>query len=129
LESVPNLDDTNYEPRGATALLDAVGRSIHDFKQGLKNNPKASVSKRVIVVVLTDGLENASKEYDYKSVKDLIEQQKKQGWEFLFLASDLESSEDAQNFGFDDSETSVHKSVRASMAYAADEVKAFRKKI
>ena len=129
LESVPNLDDTNYEPRGTTALLDAVGRSIHDFKQGLKNNPKASVSKSVIVVVLTDGLENASKEYDYKSVKDLIEQQKEQGWEFLFLASDLESSEDAENFGFDDSETSVHKSVKASMAYAADEVKAFRKKI
>ena len=129
LESVPELDDTNYEPRGMTALLDAVGRSIDDFKQGLKKNPKASASKRVIVVVLTDGLENASKDYDYKRVKDLSEQQKEQGWEFLFLASDLESSEDAENFGFDDSETSVHKSVMASMAYAADEVKVFRKKI
>ena len=129
LDSVPELDDTNYEPRGTTALLDAVGRSIHDFNQGLKKNPKADASKRVIVVVLTDGLENASKDYDYKRVKDLIDQQKKQGWEFLFLASDLESSEDAENFGFDDSETSVHRSVIASMAYAADEVKAFRKKI
>ena len=129
LDSVPELDDTNYEPRGTTALLDAVGRSIHDFKQGLKKSPKANASKRVIVVVLTDGLENASKDYDYKRVKDLINKQKKQGWEFLFLASDLESSEDAENFGFDDSETSVHKSVMASMTYAADEVKAFRKKI
>ena len=129
LGSVPELDDANYEPRGTTALLDAVGRSIHDFKKGLKKNPKANASKRVIVVVLTDGLENASKDYDYKRVKDLIDQQKKQGWEFLFLASDLESSEDAENFGFDNSETSVHKSVMASMAYAADEVKAFRKKI
>ena len=91
LESVPELDDTNYEPRGTTALLDAVGRSIHDFKQGLKKNPKTNASKRVIVVVLTDGLENASKDYDYIRVKDLIEQQKEQGWEFLFLASDLES--------------------------------------
>ena len=129
LESVPELDDTNYEPRGTTALLDAVGRSIHDFKQGLKKNPKANASKRVIVVVLTDGLENASKDYDYKRVKDLIEQQKEQGWEFLFLASDLESSEDAENFGFQQSERRIHKSVMASMAFAADEVKAFRKKI
>mgnify|MGYP001363412914 FL=1 len=80
-------------------------------------------------MVLTDGLENASKDYDYKRVKDLIDQQKKQGWEFLFLASDLESSEDAENFGFQQSERRVHKSVMASMAYAADEVKAFRKKI
>ena len=129
LDSVSELDDANYEPRGTTALLDAVGRSIHDFKQGLKKNPKASASKRVIVVVLTDGLENASKDYDYKRVKDLIDQQKEQGWEFLFLASDLESSEDAENFGFQQSERRVHKSVMACMAFAADEVKAFRKKI
>lgn len=129
LDSVPDLDDTTYEPRGMTALLDAVGRSIDDFKQGLKKSPKANASKRVIVVVLTDGLENASKDYDYKRVKDLIDQQKKQGWEFLFLSSDLESSEDAENFGFDRSERRIHRSVMKSMAYAADEVKAFRKKI
>ena len=66
---------------------------------------------------------------DFNPYKDLIDQQKKQGWEFLFLASDLESSEDAENFGFQQSERRIHKSVMASMAYAADEVKAFRKKI
>ena len=129
LASVPELDDTNYEPRGMTALLDAVGRSIDDFNQGLKKNPKANASKHVIVVVLTDGLENASKDYDYKRVKDLIDQQKEQGWEFLFLASDLESANDAEKFGFRKSERSIHKSVSAGMAYAADKVKAFRKKI
>ena len=90
--------------------------------------PKASASNRVIVVVLTDGLENASKDYDYKRVKQLIEQQKKSGWEFLFLASDLESSKDAANFGFHHSERRVHKSVMRSMAIASQEVRAFRKK-
>ena len=99
LESVPNLDDTlTAEPRGTTALLDAVGRSIHDFKQGLIKNPKANSSNDG-VVVLTDGLENASKDYDYKRVKDLIDQQKA-GVGVPLLASDLESSEDAENFGF-----------------------------
>jgi hypothetical protein len=128
LDSVPDLDDTTYEPRGMTALLDAVGRSIDDYKQGLKKSPKANASKRVIVVVLTDGLENASKDYNYKRVKDLIDQQKKQGWEFLFLASDLESSEDAENFGFDRSERRIHRSVMRSMEFADNKVKAFRKK-
>lgn len=129
LDSVPFLDENNYEPRGTTALLDAVGRSIDDCKQRRQKMPKASASNRVIVVVLTDGLENASKDYDYKRVKKLIEQQKKSGWEFLFLASDLESSKDAENFGFHHSERRVHKSVMRSMAYASKEVRAFRKKI
>ena len=84
LDSVPSLDDDSYEPRGTTALLDAVGRSIDDCKQRRQKMPQASASNRVIVVVLTDGLENASKDYDYKRVQKLIEQQKKSGWEFLF---------------------------------------------
>ncbi len=128
LDSVPSLDDDSYEPRGTTALLDAVGRSIDDCKQRRQKMPKASASNRVIVVVLTDGLENASKDYDYKRVKKMIEQQKKSGWEFLFLASDLESSKDAANFGFHHSERRVYKSVMRSMAYASKEVRAFRKK-
>lgn len=80
-------------------------------------------------MVLTDGLENAREDYDYKRVKDLIEQQKKQGWEFLFLASDLESSEDAEIFGFDRSERRIYRSVMRSMEFADNKVKAFRKKI
>ena len=128
LESVPMLNDKNYEPRGTTALLDAVGRSIDDCKQRQQKMPKASASSRVIVVVLTDGLENASKDYDYKCVKKLVEQQKKSGWEFLFLASDLETSKDAENFGFHHSERRVQKSVTRSMAFANKEVSAFRKK-
>ncbi|MGC6505699.1 MAG: vWA domain-containing protein [Coraliomargaritaceae bacterium] len=128
LDSVPSLDDDSYKPRGTTALLDAVGRSIDDCKQRRQKMPKASASNRVIVVVLTDGLENASKDYDYKRVQKLIEQQKKSGWEFLFLASDLESSKDAANFGFHHSERRVHKSVMRSMAIASQEVRAFREK-
>lgn len=128
LDSVPMLNDKNYEPRGATALLDAVGRSIDDCKQRQQKMPKASDTSRVIVVVLTDGLENASKDYDYKRVKKLIDKQKKSGWEFLFLASDLETSKDAKNFGFHHSERRVHTSVKCSMAFANEEVLAFRKK-
>lgn len=70
-----------FVPRATTALYDAVGQTIKDVKT--KND--------VVFVIITDGYENASKEYDQKKVFQLIEDKKKEGWNFLFLAANQDA--------------------------------------
>ncbi len=77
----------NYNPRGATALLDALGKAITTHEQ----------EERVIIGVLTDGRENSSRAYKLADVSKLIERKQKDGWEFLYLSSDLNAFADAAN--------------------------------
>jgi hypothetical protein len=78
------LNSDNYKPDEMTPLYDAVGRTIN------KISALAKPKDKVLVVVQTDGLENASKEYSQKAVVALVEEKKKLGWEFVFLGADLE---------------------------------------
>lgn len=97
LERLSPLDEAQYYVRGCTALLDAVGQTIHD----IIGCHKASERKRkVVMVIITDGLENASTEYSYLDVRDLIQHQKKKyGWEFIFLGANMDAVEEAAKIG------------------------------
>ena len=82
------LDETRYVPRGTTALLDAVGRTIDDVGKRLSETPEAERPGKVIVAILTDGYENASHDYTYQTVAERIShQQDKYSWEFVCLAA------------------------------------------
>jgi len=72
-------------PRGSTALLDAMGFALKRTKKHVKANP----AEKVVVVVITDGGENSSKKFSLATVTELVDGAKADGWEFLFLASDL----------------------------------------
>lgn len=77
-----------YRPRGTTALLDAIGKTMKSFRKRIKDLPKKSKPDQVIFAIFTDGLENASRGYTWKDIADKIQKrQKKDGWEFLFLAA------------------------------------------
>lgn len=92
IQKVPPLNDGTYEPRGTTALLDAVGRTIDDIGKRLAATPEAERPHKVIFAILTDGLENASRDYTYEKVASMIEHQRKvYGWEFLFLAANQDA--------------------------------------
>lgn len=81
ISEIDNLNETIYFPRGATALLDAIGKTI-----------KQSVNKeKHMVVILTDGEENSSKKYTLDHINDLIEMKKKVGWEFVFLGANQDA--------------------------------------
>ena len=80
----------NYVPRGMTALYDAIGKSITDL--GKKKN--------VLMCIVTDGYENASKEYTYEAIKKLIDKKTESGWKFDFLSSDLKSMRIGMDLGF-----------------------------
>jgi len=88
IQRIPPLDATTYMPRGTTALLDAIGRTVDELGQRLTALPEAERPGKVIVAILTDGLENASTDYNYPKVSSMIQhQQEKYNWEFVFLAA------------------------------------------
>lgn len=92
IQNVPKLDARTYIPRGSTALLDAIGRTIKDMDERLAKVPDADKPGKVIIAIFTDGLENASREYTAAHISDLIRLHRNEnGWEFLFLAANQDA--------------------------------------
>lgn len=97
LQAATPLDETTYVPQGNTALLDAVGRTIDDVGNRLAATPEDARPGTVIVAILTDGLENASSDYTRDRVAEMIaHQQKKYGWQFVFLAANQDAFQAAK---------------------------------
>ena len=101
LEWVPAMTERDYSVRGSTALLDAVGGAICHIRNIHKYARPEDVPTKTMFVITTDGMENASHTYDYDTVRDMIEAQKKQGWEFLFLGANIDAAAEAKRFGID----------------------------
>ena len=100
LDRVPPMTEREYFPRGCTALLDAVGGAIHHIGNVHKYARREDVPERTLFVITTDGLENASRRYDYAAVRRMIERQKERyGWEFLFLGANIDAAREAARFG------------------------------
>lgn len=96
------LTEENYYVRGMTALLDAVGKTILDVGCRLSKMAEEDRPSKVIFVITTDGMENASKEFTYKKVKELIQhQQEKYNWEFIFLGANIDAEREADSLGID----------------------------
>ena len=100
LEKVPELTEKEYYVRGCTALLDAVGKSIHHIGNVHKYAREEDRPEKTVFVITTDGMENASREYTYERVRQTIEYEKeKHGWEFLFLGANIDAAKEAARFG------------------------------
>lgn len=100
LEEVPLLTEKEYYVRGCTALLDAIGKTIQRIALIQKHMPESEKAEKVIFVITTDGMENASREFTRSRIKEMIEHEKeKYGWEFLFLGANMDAVAEAQSFG------------------------------
>ena len=100
LDKVPPMTEREYYTRGSTALLDAVGGAIHHIANIHKYARHEDVPERTLFVITTDGHENASRRYDYGTVRRMIEHEKeKYGWEFLFLGANIDAAKEAARFG------------------------------
>lgn len=96
------LTDQEYYVRGCTALLDAVGKAILDVGYRLSKASEDNRPGKVIFVITTDGFENASREFTYEKVKELIKhQQEKYSWEFIFLGANIDAEKEADSLGID----------------------------
>lgn len=91
------LSENEYYVRGSTALLDAVGKTILDVGNRLANTAEYERPSKVFFVITTDGMENASREFKYQKVNELITHQtEKYGWEFIFLGANIDSKKEAR---------------------------------
>ena len=99
LAEVRPLTRADYQVRGCTALIDAIGvtvRRIADIHRYLRPE---DVPANVMFVITTDGMENASKQFSSEEVKKMIGRQKEKGWEFLFIGANIDAVETAGHFG------------------------------
>ncbi len=100
LADVKPMTDRDYTVRGCTALLDALGGAIRHIANIHKYARPEDVPEHTVFVITTDGMENASSRYDADRVKRMIEHEKeKYGWEFLFLAANIDAVTTAKRFG------------------------------
>ncbi len=100
LEKIRPMTTDDYVPGGCTALLDAIGGAIRHIGNIHKYARPEDIPEHTIFVIATDGLENASKRYGSAEVKRMIERRKEEsGWEFLFLAANIDAAETAEHIG------------------------------
>ena len=129
IKGVPELNKDTYRPNELTPLYDAVGKTITEIDK------KKLGKKTVLVVIMTDGEENASKEYNQKKIFDLIsEKQKKDGWTFVFMGADQDAWLAGQAIGilyantlsFDGNNVkgAMKTAARATMGYAQSSARA-----
>ena len=92
IAEVQPLNTNTYQPRGSTALLDAIGRTIDELGARLANAPEAERPGQVLVAILTDGEENASRQFTWKDISDRIRHQTDvYQWRFLFLGANQDA--------------------------------------
>jgi uncharacterized protein YegL len=102
LDKISPITEKEYYVRGSTALLDAVGGSIHHIGNVHKYAREEDVPEKTLFIITTDGMENSSRQYSYDKVKKMIEKQKeKYHWEFIFLGANIDAVGVADRFGVD----------------------------
>lgn len=97
---VSPITDKEYYVEGTTALLDAFGKTIHKIKNAHKHTNIECLPDKVVFVIVTDGMENASQEFSLDKINKLVEQQKeKYSWEFIFLGANIDAVSTAESYG------------------------------
>ena len=119
---IKNMGKLNYDflsPRGATPLLDAIGLAINEHgSQQIEENEKKSL------VIVTDGLENASTEYTNKAIKQLIEDKTNEGWLIIYLGADHDAFTQSRDIGIE-----YGKTLRYSKQDSVDAMRATSRKV
>ena len=100
IQEVPLLDDQTFVPRGSTALLDAIGKAIDAKGERLALLPEDQRPAKVVVVIITDGYENSSTQFNWKEIQERITHQRDTyKWEFLFLGANQDAIATATSVG------------------------------
>ena len=132
LAKVGRLDRTTYVPRGMTALYDAVGRAIVATGTRLAALDEAERPDKVVFLIQTDGVENASHEYDAATLQAMIRhQQDKYAWEFVFLGANIDAGSVAEEIGIARDKALQYANnadgTRAAFAAVSDNLAGFRR--
>lgn len=133
VQDVKPISEKDYQVRGCTALLDAMGGAIHHISNVHKYARNEDVPEHTIFVITTDGMENASSYYSSSKVRTMVERQKeKYGWEFLFLGANMDAIAAAKDFGIEEDKAVEYRSddigTRLNYAVMSEAICEFRTK-
>ena len=133
VQDVKPISEKDYQVRGCTALLDAMGGAIHHIGNVHKYARNEDVPEHTIFVITTDGMENASSYYSSSKVRTMVERQKeKYGWEFLFLGANMDAIAAAKNYGIEEDKAVEYRSddigTRLNYAVMSEAICEFRTK-
>lgn len=106
-KTAPKLSNNNYTPNGMTPLYDAIGNTVGSGK----------ANEKTLFVILTDGAENSSHEYNRDAINKLITKQEKTGWTFIYLGADQDAWANAQHIGLAMGNTMSYDSRRTGETY------------
>lgn len=103
VKGISPMTDDDYEVGGTTALLDTIGFTLQKIMNVQKRTSESERADKVLFVITTDGMENASREYTADKIKKMIQEQKeKYGWEFIFLGANIDAVTTAAQFGIEE---------------------------
>lgn len=131
LRRCPELGD-EYRPGAATPLLDATGRTIEELGDRLRRMPEAERPGRVLVIVITDGLENASRVFTKERIKQMIRHQEQvYGWRFVYLGANVDAFAEGAAMGYCLDQIAGYrasaKGVQAMMRVVSDSAREYRR--
>lgn len=99
-KNINDIENFEYHPNGMTALYDGVGQAIDKIGKWLSNMDESERPSKNLIVIMTDGAENSSKEYTSKQVKNMIKHQEDvYNWSFVYMGTDLTNINDAKDLG------------------------------
>ena len=123
ISAVPDMGANEFQPRGMTALLDAIGLSIKKTRRRIKEMPEDQRPGKVIFAIFTDGHENASTRYNWEQISRKISKRTvKDGWEFLFLGANQDAVATAAKMNIDENNASTVMYCREGMSSWGDGV-------
>lgn len=115
---IKSVEKYELQPRGMTALLDAVGKTIAETEQRINALKKSQKPGLVVIAIITDGQENSSHEFKRSAIRDLIEKKQKDGWQFTFLGANQDAFTEAATIGISADATSNYNVKNSAGAYA-----------
>lgn len=118
LKEAEPLTDKTFVPRGGTALLDAIGRTLNEQGARIKTDGWAD---KVIVCILTDGQENQSREFTAPKIKEMVKHAESHGWSFIYLAANQDAFATGAAYGINAAHTQAFAATGAGTqtAYAS----------
>lgn len=125
-QPIADVPPLTLQPRGSTALLDAIGRFVTDVGSGLAALPEDDRPGEVTVLVITDGHENASRAWSVQAVRELITQQESQySWDFVFLGANMDAVDVGAGLGFARNKSLTFDAEGGAVAGAWDAVSSY----
>lgn len=116
-----DANEIKLRPRGATALLDAIGKTVNVVGERLEKTPENDRPEKIVFVIITDGLENDSREFSREQVMEKIKhQEEKYNWEFVYLGANQDAIKEGGNLGVFYDKSITYSTTKAGIANTYD---------